>query len=329
LNEPLEESRFLLLWQGQTTGPHTRSEIQSLLRTGKIHSLFKINVKGEWVLLRDHLADLDRRPKAPPSVSQPEPPAPAAIVIEPSDRTNSAADSPKAATVGLRLASDDDRPSDDTSGFAIASFALSLFFFVPYINGITWLLALILGHLATAQTEENDRRSSTSLGRLALWLCYVEISFFLVALLWFLAMDIPSTFVVYLTLHGRMLFSVLGTLLGAGLLMGGIRLVTGSRLSLPDCFIATLLPSACGSLALLMVQTGGTSADLARASGWIGLAAVTVAQFLVQMFFANSLLRLPGGDPLGLARAALVSLPTAALFALLGIGYFLLFSVVG
>lgn len=325
----------MLSWQGQVTGPHTAREIQTLLRVGKIHSLFKIQVEGQWLLLRDHLADVNhrtsadsRRPTGHPATPAASPvPAPQPVADEvalaipiPTDMLRSGALRTQPA------ATDEAHPLEEAKGYGIASFVLSLLFFVPYLNGITWLLALIFGHLAVAQADPERRRPTAVLAWVGLWICYVEISFFLLALLWLVALELPPTNWGYLVLHGRLLFSVLDAVLGAGVLLWLVRLTTGCRLGLPECFVGALVPSATAALCLLVVHTLVATDGLARAQeGLVLIGAVNIGLFLTQMFFWASFLRLPDGSKLGLARAALVSLPYTVLFALLGIAYVALF----
>jgi hypothetical protein len=331
----------MLTWQGQATGPHTLREIKSLLRVGKIHSLFKIQVDGEWLLLRDHLADLDRylreaerAPAVPaatpatrtfPPISMPSGGVPMAIPVPDDDRRQV----PEAALPPPRPTAVGEPETVAAKGMGIAAFALSLFFFVPYLNGITWVLALIFGHLAVAPTGAERRSLAGTLAWLGLWLCYVEISLFLLVLGWFLVRDIPVTNLVYLVLHGRMLFSVLAAVIGAGVLMLVVRLTTGTLLAFATCFVAALVTSATGTLGMLLVQTAVPPDALARDQGLVLIGAVNIVLFLVQLFFWGSFIRLPDGGKLGLPRAALVSLPYTVIFAFVGIAELILFAARG
>ena len=325
------------------TGPHTLREIKSLLRVGKVHSLFKIQVEGEWMLLRDHLADLDRylreaerapavpaaTPATPatrtfPPISMPTGGVPMAIAVPDDDRRQV----PEAAIPPPCPTAVREHEAGAAKGMAIAAFALSLFFCVPYLNGITWVLALIFGHLAVAPTGAERRSPAATLAWLGLWLCYVEISLFLLGLGWFLVRDIPIT-TVYLVLHGRMLFSVLAAVIGAGVLMLVVRLTTGTLLAFATCFVGALVTSATGALGMLLVQTAVPPDALARDQGLVLIGAVNIVLFLVQLFFWGSFIRLPDGGKLGLPRAALVSLPYTVIFAFVGIAELILFAALG
>lgn len=318
----------MLSWQGQLTGPHTLREIQALLRAGKIHSLFKVEREGEWLLLRDHLADVNLRagdtsrdidagPPPPEPRSQPLPPP---IMFH---------QGPNAAVAALPASAADDGAGGDSQRLAIATFVLSLFFFVPYLNAVTWLLALILGHRAMAQSDTEKDLPAGGLAWLGLWLCYVEISLFLLALMWLAALDIPTTNWVYLGLHGRMFLGGLAALAGAGLLMLGLQLTTGTRPGMAQCFVSALAPSACWVLGLLIVQTTLGSANLTSGTGLVLIGGINVAQFCIQMFYWGSCLPLPDGSKLGLPRAALMSLPYSVIFAMVGIGCLIVSAAIG
>jgi hypothetical protein len=319
----------MLSWQGQVTGPHTLRELQSLLRVGKIHSLYRVQAEGEWILLRDYLADLNRQAREAEQGPAEHPAIQESKTLTPLPPPTGAAPLafPVPSVAIPRSALDAGGPFEEPKGTAIASFVLSLFFFVPFLNGITWLLALVFGHLAVAQSDPDRRSPAASLAWVGLWLSYVEIGFFLVALIWFLALGIPITNLIYLVLHGRLLFSALAALLGAGVLMLVVRVTTGTLPGLPECFVGALVPAAGGALGMLLVQTVVGSDELARDKGLVLVGAVNIVLFLAQMFFWGSFMRLPGAGRLGLARAALVSLPYTVIFAFVGIAYSMLFSV--
>ena len=58
-----EKSVFFLSWQSSISGPYSVGEIRDLLRLGRINSLYKIEVDGHWQVLRDYLAELERKGK--------------------------------------------------------------------------------------------------------------------------------------------------------------------------------------------------------------------------------------------------------------------------
>ena len=63
------EEQFYISWRGKVTGPFSLEQIETRLVQRKINSLSRIQIGGEWVLLRDALAQL-RQIKPEP---EPEP----------------------------------------------------------------------------------------------------------------------------------------------------------------------------------------------------------------------------------------------------------------
>lgn len=61
MNQEADNKELFLTWQGQVTGPHSVSDVRYLLKLGKIHSLYKIQIEGQWVLLRDNFAALEKK----------------------------------------------------------------------------------------------------------------------------------------------------------------------------------------------------------------------------------------------------------------------------
>lgn len=339
MNEDTDQKVLFLSWQRQVTGPFTFREIQTLLKLGKIHSLYKIQVDDEWLLLRDRLAELDHDAREAdrrqaerlgqatssrsPSDSGHRETIPLAIPIPAHGDWGSTG----APIYTNSLESDGDTVAPESKGIAITSFVLSLLFFVPFLNGITWLLSLIFGHLALSQAGDGKPSKTTTLAWVGLWISYVEISFFLTVFLWFALTRFPYISAGYLVLHGLMLFNVLGALMGAGVLMLAIKLTTGCLLRFPVCFVSALLPSALGSLGFLLVQTSISPLELTRAKAFALIGILYAFLFVIQMVFWARFIRLPKNDEeLGFARGALASLLYTLIFIFVGIGYVILFA---
>lgn len=53
-------AEYSISWQGTVTGPYSIKEIRSMLKAGRINSLYRIKFEGEWLMLRDYLAQIDR-----------------------------------------------------------------------------------------------------------------------------------------------------------------------------------------------------------------------------------------------------------------------------
>lgn len=336
MNGEINKQQWLLSWQGGITGPHSLREIQTLLKLGKVHSLYRIQVEGEWILLRDRFADLeqkareaegkkaDRLPvRSPAAGSGHAEPIPAAIFVpdeEPWELGKTTGHSPQSG-------SGDGSEIVESKGIAIASFVLSLFFFVPFLNGITWLLSLIFGHLALSQTSEKNRSGPAVLAWIGLWLSYVEISFFLLGIVWFALMGIPDAELGFILLHAQMLSSVIGALIGAGVLMLAVKMTSGSLVGFPVCFVGALPPSALNFLGVMLVQASLAPGEMFRPKGIVSIGVIYAILFITQMFFWARLIHLPEDDSeLGLARGALASLLYTFVFVFIGFGYAVLFA---
>ena len=163
MNHEIHNKELFISWQGQVTGPYSLKDIQNLLKLGKIHSLYKVQAEGQWILLRDHLAVLEKKSREEAAkqlviASQPQPSSASAFKpvdladddvepVEVSDPTHV----PRLSNAG--------REASVPAGIAITSFVLSLFFFIPFLNGITWLLALIFGYLSCQFGKPSNRQS--------------------------------------------------------------------------------------------------------------------------------------------------------------------------
>lgn len=182
-----------LLWKGAPSGPHSLRDIRSMLKRGKINSLYKIKVNGDWILLRDHLADIDRMERA---TGQAPPPLAATPVrgygSSPDDEYIQAPkvladDHVHAAPPGAQT-EDDETVTADASmlakGFAITSFVLALFFFIPIVNYVTGLLALLFGHIALAKMGPHYAGKPRSLVVIALLITYVQAAYLALSAAW-------------------------------------------------------------------------------------------------------------------------------------------------
>lgn len=311
-----------------------------MLKRGKIHSLYKVQVGQEWILLRDQLAEIDRMHRARSAVATAQGNAPGRLA-EPSlsstvsngfpndhaieiDQQNN-----KSATRKLGTATAEQEADVEYSpanGIATASFVLSLCFFIPILNGITQLLALIFAHLALSQMGPLHVGKSRDLATAALWITYVQVGFLASSMAWMAFMDVSNLSVGYFINHFHMVGIALTALVGSGLLMAAVRMISGHLLSFLDCFIGVLLPCAVGTLGTVIIQSLllGNSPTGGKTLAAIGL--LQVFLFVFQMVFWSRLIRLPGGGEFGLGRAALASLSYSIVFWFIGIFYGMLFA---
>jgi len=132
--------KYLLLWKGRQTGPFALDEIRAKLTAGEISRMHQIGVAGGWQVLDEFLEKVRPdpvRPLFPPHPLQPpsEPPA-------------------------------------HTSRLAIAALIMGLCTFIPYVNFLTWILALGFGHTALWQMKEDETLRGRNLAIAGLMITY-------------------------------------------------------------------------------------------------------------------------------------------------------------
>ena len=183
MNSPAA-STFLLRWKGVESGPFTIEEIRERLEMGEISRMHQVQVKGAWRLL-DDLAELNP-PDAGDMRQQVE-----SLRREFEERL--------AAERGQDFAevvpSDaqpifDVSPTTRTSGVAIAALIAGLCCFIPYVNWVTWIPALALGHIALVQIQRDASLDGKWMAVAAL-----VVAYFLVIM--------GGTYVVLTVYHGR------------------------------------------------------------------------------------------------------------------------------
>jgi hypothetical protein len=334
MSQEAEQTESFLSWQGQISGPHLQKDIQHLLKIGKIHSLYKIQVRGEWILLRDYLADLElkTRDAARRKAEMPQAPAPRYpsgsvpdAILVPED------DFPASSTSAIGMEADADtldKSSGESKGLAIASFVLSCFFFIPFLNLLTWLMGMIFGHLASSQIGAGSKSKAATLNSVGLWLSYVQLGFFLIGMAFFKVIDVRDMELAFFMLHGHMLGIALAALLGAGVLMLAVKLAAGKLIRFSTCFVGALLPAAVNNFATLILQSSLSPSELSSGTGIAMFGFVYLILFVGQMFFWANFIRLPGGRELGYANAALSSLLYTVIFIFISFGYFALMAAV-
>jgi hypothetical protein len=170
----MNEPQHPLKWRGRAYGPWTLPQIREALTTGEVHSLYQIQVDGHWLPLRDYLENLDaaelarRALELGESLRQRE-----AKKVEPVQRSGRRLgfDSPisrpdpfgKPPPVFVKGSSG--IPSADltavnasdlapTCWLAVAAFVIACTCFLPYLNLVSWVPAIVLGHFALAQIRQ-------------------------------------------------------------------------------------------------------------------------------------------------------------------------------
>lgn len=317
-----ETSGSFLSWQGAVIGPHTLKEIRSLLKFGKVNSLYKIEVDGGWILLRDHLAEIDRMSRtaakppenrsysAPVELAKalPDPDSHAKLTVTPSELLPHAGEA----------------DSTPANGIATSSFILSLCFFIPVLNGITQLLALVFGHLSLAQMGPHHVGKSRTLASTALWITYVQVGFLASSMAWLAITESSDLRLGYLVMHFHMVAIAVSALIGSGLLMLGIKMICDHFLSFQKCFVGTLLPAAVSVFGMIIIQSSMVGSSPTSGKMIVTIALFQVLMFTVQMLFWARFIKLPEDEELGLGRAALASLVYSVIFIFIGILYLML-----
>ena len=183
----IREPQFLLLWKGRQSGPFCVAEIREKLSSGEVSRMHQVNFNGKWIVLDEFLekhgggdpetqrrAEAEKREeqlrrdfeqqlateRAQQSVLEerlaqaesrssyshllppPPPPPPPPQYLPPPG--------PGIQTYPVAT----DAPSR-TSGLAIAALVMGLCNFVPYLNFVTWILALVFGHVALSQMKRD------------------------------------------------------------------------------------------------------------------------------------------------------------------------------
>jgi hypothetical protein len=172
-----------LLWKGRQSGPFSVAAIREKLGSGEISRMHQVNFNGRWIVLDEFLekhaggdpeaqrrAEAERRElqlkrdfeqqlateRAQQSVleerlaqaeshsshSQLLPPPPQQQYLPPP-------------ATGFQTFPADADASPRTSGLAIAALVMGLCNFVPFLNFVTWILALVFGHVALSQMKRD------------------------------------------------------------------------------------------------------------------------------------------------------------------------------
>lgn len=327
-----ENENLFLSWQGRVSGPFSPGEIRELLKKGKIHSLHKVQVGGNWVLLRDHLAGENRRERKAAQAAAATrhladaarqgnvPPLPATIAVadDGSDtpRSGRRRDAPAVSTDPA--AQDHPGPSRDVAesvpgtGMAIASFVLSLLFFLPFLNLVAWVLGLIFGRLALGQMPGDNPPRVRVLASCGVWISSIQATLFLGGMI-FVGLHGANTSPgvrneLFLALHASMLASGIGALPAAGMLMLAVKLLTNEVPAFAKSYLAALLPTAVGSLCCFVVANPAFGPNLAT-NKVIGLGIVLLAVlFVVQTATWAQMIHLKDREPLGYTQASVASL---------------------
>ncbi len=188
-----EELQLQLQWRGKSHGPWTYAEIQTRLIEGEIHSLYQVRVDGVWLPLREHIekvesAELQRRAtkraasirQQPVEKIEPLRQRVSGRIGEQVKRPDPFSNPPPVFVKGTSsflspaFTASENAP---TCWLAVAAFVVSCCSFVPYLNLVSWLPSLVLGHLALAQIRRDPNLDGRGLAIGAIVIAYAMLAF--------------------------------------------------------------------------------------------------------------------------------------------------------
>jgi hypothetical protein len=189
------KTQFQLQWRGKSHGPWTYAEIQERLAEGEIHSLYQVRIDSVWMPLRDYVEQIEAvalQQQASDRASRIRQQEAEKVVkarargrgpIEgPIKKSNPFANPPPVFVKGassLPLSSGEFSHSEiaSTCWLAVAAFVVSCCSFVPYLNLVSWLPSLLLGHLALAQIRREPSMEGRGLALGAVTIAYLMLVF--------------------------------------------------------------------------------------------------------------------------------------------------------
>lgn len=178
------EPQFLLLWKGRQSGPFSVAVIREKLGAGEISRMHQVEFNGRWIVLDEFLEkhgagdpEAQRRAEAEKRETQ----------LRRDFEQQLAAERAQQSALEGRLADAENRASlshllpppppppqylpptppafqtypvateapPRTSGLAIAALVMGLCNFVPFLNFVSWILALVFGHVALSQMKRD------------------------------------------------------------------------------------------------------------------------------------------------------------------------------
>ena len=180
---PTREPQFSLLWKGRQSGPFSVAEIREKLSSGEVSRMHQVNFNGKWIVLDEFLEkhgggdpEAQRRAEAEKREEQ----------LRRNFEQQLATERAQQSVLEDRLAEAESRSSHShllpppppppqylpppvpvrtypvvadapsrTSGLAIATLVMGLCNFVPFLNFVSWILALVFGHVALSQMKRD------------------------------------------------------------------------------------------------------------------------------------------------------------------------------
>jgi hypothetical protein len=173
---------FTIAWKGVTLGPFTVGQVREKLANGEVSRMHQVEVEGRWLSVDEFLArqePVEREPVR--KLSEKE-----RVFLTDAKLLES---EPSSAAVPP----DSTGEAPRTSRLAIAAALCAFGNFVPYLNFVAWIFALIFGSLALRETERRPGLRGRGLAIAAL----VVTGFLLI---------VAITFLVLMALDGQIKF---------------------------------------------------------------------------------------------------------------------------
>jgi hypothetical protein len=179
-----------LRWKGQVTGPHTLEDIRGLLATGEVSRMHQIEHGGMWRPLDEFLRETEESEsaRAMASARQDELDRRRMERELADERIRTAALEQQFAWLQEKQSRQSEKvrviPKRRTSNLAVAAFVVSFCSFIPYVNFVSWIPALILAHAALAEMDRDPNLDGRSLAQGAI---VISCTFLVLGVLFLLA----------------------------------------------------------------------------------------------------------------------------------------------
>lgn len=330
------EEEYYLSWLGKVSGPFALGQIQDQLRSRKINSLYKVQVDGEWRLLRDFLKQSRQRSQLEEEKEEVNPSPPEQVTSQPGARRAvrpELAETILAEEFSYNVATSEelDGPvgtGPKSRGFGITSFILSLCFFIPVLNIFTLIIAVVFGHIALGDRLSPRRSRGCSLAWFGLWTSYVHGGFLLIAYGYAAVLSITNKLYdgVLFEIHMLMFANAVFACIGGGLIMAAVRMLASYSPPFYVAYVASLIPVSISQVvSLVLVGSLHVEDDLTRAL-WT-FAIVQGVMFVLQTLLWASMITGPSGKPLGHLHSAVTSLFYSFVSVFLSLGLVVLLTL--
>jgi len=181
--------QYLLLWKGRQTGPFSIGQIREKLLAGDINRMHQIHVDGRWLILDEYLeklrqADLEAKRAEEQQTREAETKRQFEAQLNEErakrqeERPSFSGLIPQAPPFGLTSVNPFGSgmpfpsPQPRMSGFAITALVMGVCNFIPFVNFVSWILALVFGHIALVQMKADESLNGRGLAIAGLVITY-------------------------------------------------------------------------------------------------------------------------------------------------------------